>query len=1028
MANVGVDWSASGGQVDANGHFIATTSGQYSVVARVKGHADIADSARVGIWRDSLEVFAVKVMPDSIIVETDEEAQLSAEAQLANGATTQSEALVWKATGGQVSNQGAFVASDEGRYAVSAVAKNGVSNSAVVVVTKAKRLITGVTVKPSAPTLAPGAPQQFYATGSLNTGGQSGVDVVWSATGGTITSTGMFVAGSRAGKYRVIARLQLGTVADTAIVTVGSLPITQLILAPGSATVAPGSSLNLTASGKRSDGSTAAVSPAWQATGGTITSNGVYTAGSTTGAFRVIASLPSGVADTAPVVIKLPVATLTAIVLNPSSASVAVAQTRDLTVTASWSDGSTTVPPVSWSATGGAVAAGGRYTAGGVPGSYRVIAAANGKADTAAVTVTAPVLTGVTVSPGTGALLPGQTLQFSVAGLLSDGTSSVPAVTWSAGSGTISPAGLYTASTTTGTFTVIAQAVAGPADTAYVTVSAPVVSMTALALNPKTASLTAGAGKAFAAQASWSNSTTSSPAVSWTATGGTITLAGFYVAGPVGGNYKVIAAVNGQADTAAVIVTAIPTLTSLRISPKTSTVNPAGQQQFAGTAQWSDGTTALPPISWSATGGTVSSSGLYTAGPGGGIYRVIATSPASGRADTATVTINAPVATPTLKGVVLTPTVPNTVVSGVVQFFAVGQYTDGSLATIPITWTAQGGSISSTGVYTAGSTVGIFPVIAASQGGTFADTSMVTVNPGTTGFPAAYNPSRLGSYLLAGNTWQSIVTAGTSDHGWANLIAAVPFGMGSSPAPTNANMLGVYPDATFGQAVRISNLPGANGMTAQSHNSFAGTKTVWARWTMRLEGSDPTVGFTAATTTPGESGTYKLGFLFPVAHRSRVEMVLMSSGQIQTGAPSNAGTVETSLVATDPTTPDPAPPGGFAGIYSSSVPSMGGQYAPTTMLKNGDWYAITMNVTMISPTEYLQRFFFQRLTVNGAWSPWSVPVWMGQRVSGATAETYNDFWMTGNKSGAATLLQHMWLGPWEVTNAPDPYGWDHYGK
>src|SRR6185295_7661216 len=128
------------------------------------------------------------------------------------------------------------------------------SSTALVVVTKAKRVIIGLNVTPTAPTLAPGAPQQFYVSGTLSTGGGSGADVAWSATGGTINSKGLYVAGSRAGKYRVVARLEQGTVADTAVVTIGSLAITQLILAPGSATVAPGSTLSLTASGKRSDG------------------------------------------------------------------------------------------------------------------------------------------------------------------------------------------------------------------------------------------------------------------------------------------------------------------------------------------------------------------------------------------------------------------------------------------------------------------------------------------------------------------------------------------------------------------------------------------------------------------------------------------------------------------------------------------------------------------------------------------------------------------------------------------------------
>ena len=56
--------------------------------------------------------------------------------------------------------------------------------------------------------------------------------------------------------------------------------------------------------------------------------------------------------------------------------------------------------------------------------------------------------------------------------------------------------------------------------------------------------------------------------------------------------------------------------------------------------------------------------------------------------------------------------------------------------------------------------------------------------PGT--FPSGYDPARLGTSYLAGNSWQGIVTAGTTDNGYANLVKVVGFAMGSSATPTNA--------------------------------------------------------------------------------------------------------------------------------------------------------------------------------------------------------------------------------------------------
>ncbi len=146
-------------------------------------------------------------------------------------------------------------------------------------------------------------------------------------------------------------------------------------------------------SGVWSDGSTTAPAVTYSATGGTITSGGLYTAGSTAGSFRVIAVQQGGtLADTAAVTVTVPPPTLTQVILNPSTATLQTAGTQQFVVSGVWSDGGTTAPAVTYSATGGTITSGGLYTAGSSTGTFRVIATQQGGtlADTAAVTVTAP--------------------------------------------------------------------------------------------------------------------------------------------------------------------------------------------------------------------------------------------------------------------------------------------------------------------------------------------------------------------------------------------------------------------------------------------------------------------------------------------------------------------------------------------------------------------------------------------------------------------------------------------------------------
>lgn len=90
--------------------------------------------------------------------------------------------------------------------------------------------VTSIQVSPGTVTLAPNQQQTFTATAKLSDGSTITPTVVWSATGGTITSVGLYQAGSTTGTYRVIARRKEGTEADTAVVTISSTGSTQATL------------------------------------------------------------------------------------------------------------------------------------------------------------------------------------------------------------------------------------------------------------------------------------------------------------------------------------------------------------------------------------------------------------------------------------------------------------------------------------------------------------------------------------------------------------------------------------------------------------------------------------------------------------------------------------------------------------------------------------------------------------------------------------------------------------------------------
>ena len=83
-------------------------------------------------------------------------------------------------------------------------------------------------------------------------------------------------------------------------------------------------------------------------------------------------------------------------------------------------------------------------------------------------------------------------------------------------------------------------------------------------------------------------------------------------------------------------------LASVILKPASATLGTSGTRQFAAFGRTSTGDSVAVQVDFSATGGTIGSNGLYTAGQTAGSFKVIAVS--SGLADTAVVTLTAPTA------------------------------------------------------------------------------------------------------------------------------------------------------------------------------------------------------------------------------------------------------------------------------------------------------------------------------------------------------------------------------------------------
>lgn len=200
-----------------------------------------------------------------------------------------------------VNSQGTVTGNAAGNATVT-VTGLGVNESYGIAVTSAAPpTVTSFSLQPlSGVSLLPGQTQQFSTAATWSDGKQYPLTVTYSATGGSITSSGLFTAGNAAGRFAVIAACLCG-ITDTTLVDVAQL--TKLTISPKTLTSNPGASTMFDFTASWSTGATAKPPVTWSVDpigAGSISQSGAYVAPSTPGNYRVIVKHSGGsVADTA---------------------------------------------------------------------------------------------------------------------------------------------------------------------------------------------------------------------------------------------------------------------------------------------------------------------------------------------------------------------------------------------------------------------------------------------------------------------------------------------------------------------------------------------------------------------------------------------------------------------------------------------------------------------------------------------------------------------------------------------------------
>ncbi|HEY0037494.1 MAG TPA: hypothetical protein VGB66_12435, partial [Longimicrobium sp.] len=400
----------------------------------------------------------------------------------------------------------------------------------------------------------------------------------------------------------------------------GTQNLATLTVTPATATVAVNGTVQLAASGTRTDfDETRIKGETWTVEGGgTVSDEGLFTAGATPGTSTVTVAC-GGLTSVATITVTAgPLATIT---VTPNPATLAAGAQQQFTAVGRDAGGNVVAITPVWSTTnppGTINAATGLFTAGTTLGTFAnsVRATSGTISGSATVIVTAGALASLVIMPNPATLAIGAQQQFTAVGR--DGNGNVVAITpvWSTTNppGTINSAtGLFTAGNTAGTFVNSVTAMAGSLSaTATVIVTTGALATITVTPNPETLAVGAQAQFTAVGRDGAGNVIPITPVWSTTNPPGTINATtGLFTAGNTAGTFanSVRATEGAIFGTATVTVTAAPVapLASITVTPNPATLLTGGQQTF--TAVGRDANGVVIPISpvWTVTngGGTI---------------------------------------------------------------------------------------------------------------------------------------------------------------------------------------------------------------------------------------------------------------------------------------------------------------------------------------------------------------------------------------------------------------------------------------
>ena len=514
-----------------------------------------------------------------------------------------------------------------------------ISGSATLTVTSAT--VTSIAVSPANANIPLGIAQQFTAVGTFSDGTTQDITgvVTWKSSMTAIASITVSGLATALNVGTTTISAALGSPSGSAPLAVNAANLSSLSITPSNASIAQGTTLQLTATGTFNDGGTRNLTHqvTWSSSDTTVATVGVSNGNvggqprATTGTTIITATLGS---ISASVNLTVTNATVTLISITPPSNTTPTGGQASFRATGLFSDGSTQdiTASCNWTSSDPAVATmgnSGRVT-GVAAGTANISAAFGGITNSAQLTVTSAILVSIALTPSNAILVPASTMGYSAAGTFSDGsTHSVNGnASWSSSDtsvATMSISGIATGQSA-GVATITVQSGSISATASLVVEGAP---LSSIQVNPISASIPASINAGFTATGHFANGDTLNltRVATWTSSSASVATVSNasgskgVVSGLAPGNTTISALFAGQVGTASVNITTA-TLTSINVTPTNASISVGSAQQYGAMGTFSDGSliNVTGQANWSSSNvsvAIVNGNGLLTSASAG---------------------------------------------------------------------------------------------------------------------------------------------------------------------------------------------------------------------------------------------------------------------------------------------------------------------------------------------------------------------------------------------------------------------------